>query len=782
MSLKMTNGDAIPQNGVEQEDLLAKPLGVVEERISDVRDEILAMPPVEVVAPQDAALVETMEEVQQIEDNTGGVPTIEEASVTPEVAELEDAELEESEAAADVAELEEVEAAADVAEAPEVEEITVAPSTEVEGMTEAPTIVTEAAAIVTETVTETIPESAAETTLEPEPQQQLTPDINTPPTQDPAPAVEEPMPQQPSVLTPPAEPQVVSATEEPTEGAMTEAKSDGAGIKRTSEENTPVTAEEEPQIKRQKLEEAEQPELVATEDPRVFNLTEEKSFPKEQVRYCTSMLKSLRKTKDASPFNHPVDAVKLNIPRYPEVIKNPMDLSTMEKKLREGEYRDAQEFKADFDLIVNNCITFNGVENPVSMMARNMNSTFQRQWSKLPTLESISANKSSFSQRSRVTSAALPRSASMTEGTRDRPKREIHAPPRDLPAHSQDKPRLRKKNAAELKFVANINKDFQRKVHEPYAYPFYHPVDPVALNIPDYYKIIKEPMDLSTVDNKVRNQVYCSAEEFLYDMNLIFKNCFRYNPPGSPVANMGKRFQEVFEQKWAEKPPPPKERRSSGLVLDASSAEDDSDASDSSEEDAGMMLLQKQMALMQQQFDEISKLKAKRKAHDRKQSISKSSGLPKSLKKSSKSDLSKKPSSSKLTSSATKPSSIKKNKELKELTREQKSELSDLMQALPNDKLDGVLEIIKETQTVDVCCHYEIYCITNTTGRGWRDRIGHGYSRSPDTIQTSQIRRSQRTLDTTFAIEAWRSRDRTTRSASSCRFLRHQKEAHSRSS
>ena len=696
ISLKMTNGDAIPQNGVEQEDLLAKPLGVVEERISDIRGE---MPPLEAVAPQAAALVETIEDIRQIEEDKIEVPTIaEEASVTPAVAEVLE----------DVVDAAKIIHAADITEATgkEVEEVTEAPIVmEVESISEAP-------AVVTEPVSETISENIAETALEPEPQQQLTPDFNTPPAQNTFPAVEEPVPPQPSVLTPPAEPQarVVSATneEEPNEvAATTETKSDGAGIKRTSEENTPVITEEEPQIKRQKLEEAEQPELAATEDSRVFNLTEEKSFPKEQIRYCTSMLKSLRKTKDASPFNLPVDAVKLNIPRYPEVIKSPMDLSTIEKKLRESEYRDAQEFKADFDLIINNCITFNGVENPVSMMARNMDSTFQRQWSKLPTLESISANKSSFSQRSRVTSAALPRSASMTEGTRDRPKREIHAPPRDLPAHSQDKPRLRKKNAAELKFVANVNKDFQRKVHEPYAYPFYHPVDPVALNIPDYYKVIKEPMDLSTIDNKVRNQVYCSAEEFVYDMNLIFKNCFRYNPPGSPVANLGKRFQEVFEQKWAEKPPPPKERRASGLVLDASSAEDDSDASDSSEEDAGMMLLQKQMALMQQQFDEISKLKAKRKAHDRKQSVSKSSGLPKGLKKTSKPDLSKRPSLSKLTSSATKPSSSKKNKELKELTREQKSELSDLMQALPNDKLDGVLEIIKETQNVDVCYPYE---------------------------------------------------------------------------
>ena len=37
-----------------------------------------------------------------------------------------------------------------------------------------------------------------------------------------------------------------------------------------------------------------------------------------------------------------------------------------------------------------------------------------------------------------------------------------------------------------------------------WAEPFLQPVDPVALNIPDYFRIIKHPMDLGTVRSKVR--------------------------------------------------------------------------------------------------------------------------------------------------------------------------------------------------------------------------------------------------------------------------------------
>jgi hypothetical protein len=39
---------------------------------------------------------------------------------------------------------------------------------------------------------------------------------------------------------------------------------------------------------------------------------------------------------------------------------------------------------------------------------------------------------------------------------------------------------------------------------QAYAWPFLQPVDPTALNLHDYYDIIKKPMDLSTI--KVRGK------------------------------------------------------------------------------------------------------------------------------------------------------------------------------------------------------------------------------------------------------------------------------------
>ena len=70
---------------------------------------------------------------------------------------------------------------------------------------------------------------------------------------------------------------------------------------------------------------------------------------------------------------------------------------------------------------------------------------------------------------------------------------------------------------------------------QPDASPFRDPVDPVALNCPDYFDIIKQPMDLSTIENKLKNGLYTEPREYCEDMRLMFRNAFTYNNEKSRV-------------------------------------------------------------------------------------------------------------------------------------------------------------------------------------------------------------------------------------------------------
>ena len=70
------------------------------------------------------------------------------------------------------------------------------------------------------------------------------------------------------------------------------------------------------------------------------------------------------------------------------------------------------------------------------------------------------------------------------------------------------------------------------------AVPFLRPVDPVQLNCLDYFDIIKEPMDLSTVEKKLRNNTYTTHTQCFDDINKIWNNAFKYNPRNSHVFNL----------------------------------------------------------------------------------------------------------------------------------------------------------------------------------------------------------------------------------------------------
>lgn len=79
------------------------------------------------------------------------------------------------------------------------------------------------------------------------------------------------------------------------------------------------------------------------------------------------------------------------------------------------------------------------------------------------------------------------------------------------------------------------------------AAPFLRPVDPLQLNCPDYFEIIKEPMDLGTVEKKLRNNSYSSPYQFFSDVRRIWSNAFTYNPRNSPVYNMTLEISHHFE-------------------------------------------------------------------------------------------------------------------------------------------------------------------------------------------------------------------------------------------
>lgn len=448
-----------------------------------------------------------------------------------------------------------------------------------------------------------------------------------------------------------------------------------------------------------------------------------KPISKLQTKFLTRCLVGLKRTHDSRFFRVPVDPIKLNIPSYPTIVKQPMDLGTIENKLRSGQYHTVDAVISDFKLMVDNSTAFNGTEHVVTIEGKNLFQTFERHLSKLPDAEqaepvtekkpkkapalpkapSARREPRSSTGGGRGVNATSPTFALGPEGLplirRDsttvdgRPKRSIHPPKnRELPYSMKPK---KKKFQWELKFCQEVLDELHKAKHYSFASPFYLPVDPVALNIPTYHNIIKKPMDLSTVQTKLNTGQYENAKEMEVDVKQIFKNCYKFNIFGDPTYNAGKRLEEVFDAKWSQKGRWLETHEpSSGHQSVGSTDESDNDEEESDDgEQERLHLLQKQIAEMSKQVEAISKKKKSPPASK------------KSKAKPGKKDTKKAPgAASRKDKKNTKPARPEKQRWV---TYQEKQVISNGISSLPDKKMNEALRIIQQNvPSLKVSCFF----------------------------------------------------------------------------
>jgi bromodomain-containing factor 1 len=444
---------------------------------------------------------------------------------------------------------------------------------------------------------------------------------------------------------------------------------------------------------------------------------------KNQKAFLIEKMKNTKKVKSAFWFTKPVDYVTLNIPHYPTVVKQPMDLTTIEHKLKNDQYSSVDDLVSDFELMVSNCFTFNGINHAASVSAQNLRAYFMKQMQMCPTgQDALAKAKSHVAKKASPKPAALPRPepakpaapvkspagetfALLPDGTpmirRDstagRPKRAVVPPaPRDLP-YSTSKPK-RKEAQTGLKFCEHILDEFRKSKYDRFAAPFRIPVDPVALNIPQYFSVIKHPMDVSTITQKLKGGQYASAEEFRSDFELMFTNCFRFNPAGNIVHDMGRDFQDAFHVEWSKKDiwikrHTPQSQRASP-VSDVSDGDDSDDAHEEDDEhdnnEATISLLREQLAAMQNMVASISgasKRASPKAAGSKKKSKNSNTVASKPSKKSGGSSSMARPT---IKTSSSKP------KKQRLVTYDEKQEISNATENMSAEQVERLTNIITE--------------------------------------------------------------------------------------
>ncbi|CAI5439782.1 unnamed protein product [Caenorhabditis angaria] len=320
-------------------------------------------------------------------------------------------------------------------------------------------------------------------------------------------------------------------------------------------------------------------------------------------------LKEAGRHKHVWPFLKPVDAVTLGIPHYHDKIPRAMDLKTIESRIKNTYYTTASECVEDIETVFQNCYTFNGPEDDVTIMAQNVHAVVKKSLESAPNEEKeqeISWGKkkkggkermgagsekrerkegsmarmtseapsecgseaSSVMAGGNVAAAAGEKSSTnpskmavktMKSGAKRKADSDDEEKPEPVRAHKREASSTTKKAqlvpvTGRLKFCQKLLTDFYSKKYFDISWPFHSPVNATELGLHDYHKIIKEPMDMSTIKKKLEHGEYTEPSEFAKDFKLMLDNCMLYNPVGDPIHNLGKQFMEIFEKRWKDLP------------------------------------------------------------------------------------------------------------------------------------------------------------------------------------------------------------------------------------
>ncbi|XP_057696370.1 bromodomain testis-specific protein isoform X2 [Corythoichthys intestinalis] len=321
-----------------------------------------------------------------------------------------------------------------------------------------------------------------------------------------------------------------------------------------------------------------------------------------QLQYLEKVaLKALWRHQFSWPFRQPVDAVALHLPDYYTIIKTPMDMGTIKMRLQNKYYWKAMECVQDFNTMFTNCYLYNKPGDDIVFMAQSLEKLFLLEVAKMPKDEcevppeaTKEAAKSLLKMRPVMSQMVIQHqvtvnqsnsphpaspvqiSAQMDERVKKPLKRKLEAAPPAVTSTVKEAPTpcaltarsgsgrpikvpkrdltavedMQAKLPEPLRDCDKILTELFSKRHYAYAWPFYTPVDTVALALHDYYDIIKQPMDLGTIKKKMEQREYAAAQDFAADVRLMFSNCYKYNPPAHEVVYMARKLQEVFEARY----------------------------------------------------------------------------------------------------------------------------------------------------------------------------------------------------------------------------------------
>jgi protein polybromo-1 len=235
-------------------------------------------------------------------------------------------------------------------------------------------------------------------------------------------------------------------------------------------------------------------------------------------------------------------------PDYFEEIKEPISLSQIKKKLNKRVYTSLGEVSKDFNLMFANALDYNREESLIYSDTKRLLQAFSDKYAQvMASLNETSLDSNEMTAKPKKSeNPTVP----VTAVNNASPSTQVASVNLNMNASAYDKLPLKLNDLKEkLNYLYNYMAEYQLDERE-LAYPFLHL--PPKLEYPDYYNIIKKPIDMTKILHKI-NQVgvksssdYASIDEMCYDFAQMFENACTYNEPSSTLYKDALKMQRAL--------------------------------------------------------------------------------------------------------------------------------------------------------------------------------------------------------------------------------------------